>query len=277
MAGSGYKNFTTGSVLTASDVQNYLMDQSVMVFAGTASRGSAITSPSEGMVVYLSDTDKVQVYNGTSWSDVGGAGAAVLSNTPTGTYTSGGTAYAYYEFTASGTATVTTGGFADVMVVGGGGGGYQYLSNGGAGGGGGCVRWQYINVPAGAYTVTIGAGGAGGNQTHGSASRFGSLVMSGGGSAPTDNRYNAIGGGGSSAAWNRVDGNQKHHGGGQGGTLYGVNEYDGVTLAYNNVSTEYGSAVAPGVNAAGATNRGQGGGWASNAGGSGIVIIRVRT
>jgi hypothetical protein len=42
---------------------NYLMDQSVMNFAGTAARGSAIgTAVAEGMVSYLNDTDRLEVY-----------------------------------------------------------------------------------------------------------------------------------------------------------------------------------------------------------------------
>ena len=68
---SGRKVFTAGEVLQAADVNDYLMDQSVMVFAGTAARGSAIPSPSEGMVTYLSDSDSVQVYNGSAFVPVG--------------------------------------------------------------------------------------------------------------------------------------------------------------------------------------------------------------
>jgi hypothetical protein len=43
------------------------MDQSVMTFAGTAARGSAITTPVEGMVTYLNDIDALSVYNGTQF------------------------------------------------------------------------------------------------------------------------------------------------------------------------------------------------------------------
>jgi hypothetical protein len=72
MAGAGKKTFTAGEVLTASDVNTYLMEQSVMNFAGTAARASAIPTPSEGMVSYRSDTDNVEFYNGSSWLSVGG-------------------------------------------------------------------------------------------------------------------------------------------------------------------------------------------------------------
>lgn len=66
MAGSGRKIFAAGSVLSAADVQNYLQDQAVMVFAGTAARGSVVTA-SAGMVSYLTDVDQLQHYNGSNW------------------------------------------------------------------------------------------------------------------------------------------------------------------------------------------------------------------
>ena len=69
---SGFRTFTAGEVLTASNVQNYLMDQSVMTFAGSAARSSAIGTANfeEGMASYLKDTDKLEVYNGTDWVGV---------------------------------------------------------------------------------------------------------------------------------------------------------------------------------------------------------------
>lgn len=62
------KVFTAGEVLAASDVNQFLMDQSVMSFPGTAARGSAIPSPVEGMVTYLNDVNALSVYNGTEWT-----------------------------------------------------------------------------------------------------------------------------------------------------------------------------------------------------------------
>jgi hypothetical protein len=49
---------------------NYLQDQAVMNFAGTAARGSAIgTAVSEGMVSYLADSNSIEVYT-DSWKQV---------------------------------------------------------------------------------------------------------------------------------------------------------------------------------------------------------------
>lgn len=65
-AGQGFKNFSTGDVLTASDVNGYLM-QGIWVFANAAARDAAVTSPQEGNTCYLKDTDVIQVYSGSSW------------------------------------------------------------------------------------------------------------------------------------------------------------------------------------------------------------------
>lgn len=79
MAGSGRRVFQPGEVLTASNVMNYLQDQAVQVYAGTAARGSAIgTAVSEGMVSYLKDTDLVEVHNGTSWKQISATTGNVL-------------------------------------------------------------------------------------------------------------------------------------------------------------------------------------------------------
>jgi hypothetical protein len=66
MAGAGFKDFTAGEILTADDVDQYLMQQTVMVFAGTAARSSAIASPSEGMFTYMTDTNGLEYYGGTA-------------------------------------------------------------------------------------------------------------------------------------------------------------------------------------------------------------------
>ena len=67
MAGLGKTTFVAGTILTASQVNGYLMDQVVQVYAGTAARGSAIGgSTTEGMMTYLADTNSVQMATGTA-------------------------------------------------------------------------------------------------------------------------------------------------------------------------------------------------------------------
>lgn len=62
-----YKTFTAGSLATASDINTYLMNQSVMVFANSTARDAALTSPTEGMVTYQEGSDHLTVYNGSAW------------------------------------------------------------------------------------------------------------------------------------------------------------------------------------------------------------------
>jgi len=73
VAGLGYKQFSAGEILQATELQGYAVDQSVMVFASVAARSSALPSPTEGMMSYLKDTDSVQAFSGSSWQAVGGA------------------------------------------------------------------------------------------------------------------------------------------------------------------------------------------------------------
>lgn len=81
MAGAGFKDFQAGEVLTAVDVDTYLMQQTIMVFAGTAARGSAIGTPTEGMFTYLKDTDSVEYYTGSNWTPfVSGGGGGFETN-----------------------------------------------------------------------------------------------------------------------------------------------------------------------------------------------------
>ena len=67
MAGAGFKSFADGNVLLASEVQNYMMDQMIMVFADSTARDAAIVSPSEGMFAFTKSDDQLRFYNGTSW------------------------------------------------------------------------------------------------------------------------------------------------------------------------------------------------------------------
>jgi hypothetical protein len=77
-AGLGYKEFTTGDVLTAADANGYLASQVVMVFADAADRTADLTSPEEGMISYLKDTNAVEKYDGAAWVSVGAPSASGL-------------------------------------------------------------------------------------------------------------------------------------------------------------------------------------------------------
>jgi len=78
-AGLGFKTFANGDVLTANDTNGYLM-QGVWVFADSAARSAAVTSPQEGNISYLKDTNSTEYYSGSAWVAIGGgaSGGKVL-------------------------------------------------------------------------------------------------------------------------------------------------------------------------------------------------------
>jgi hypothetical protein len=83
---AGRKNFVAGEILTAADVNSFLMDQSVMVFDDSGARGSAIPSPSEGMVTYRKDLGGaagLEVFDGSAFGPVSGILQVVRSTDAT--------------------------------------------------------------------------------------------------------------------------------------------------------------------------------------------------
>jgi len=92
----GFKTFTVGEVLSAADVNGYLM-QGVLVFATTAARDAAITSPQEGQFAFTKDTNSLFYYDGAAWVASGATGD--IEGVTAGTGISGGG--------TSGTVTVT--------------------------------------------------------------------------------------------------------------------------------------------------------------------------
>ncbi len=90
-AGLGYKEFTTGDVLTAADANGYLASQVVMVFADAADRTADLTSPEEGMISYLKDTNAVEKYDGAAWVSVGGGGGGKVLQVVNAVYTTSAT------------------------------------------------------------------------------------------------------------------------------------------------------------------------------------------
>jgi hypothetical protein len=70
-----FKDFAAGDILTAADVDDFLMRQTVMVFADSAARTTALSEVlAEGMFSFLTDADLFQFYNGAAWVDVSNPG-----------------------------------------------------------------------------------------------------------------------------------------------------------------------------------------------------------
>ena len=68
-AGLGFKTFAVGEILSAANVNGYLM-QGVLVFANATARDAAITSPQEGQFAYLKDTNVTTYYTGSAWANL---------------------------------------------------------------------------------------------------------------------------------------------------------------------------------------------------------------
>ena len=107
MALSGYKEFSTGEVLTAANVNNHLM-QVIMVYADSSARDAGITSSKreEGQFVFLKDSNTLQFYDGSAFVDFIGEGD-ITGVTITTSSTSG----------LSGGAAATSGAFSSTLVI----------------------------------------------------------------------------------------------------------------------------------------------------------------
>lgn len=70
MAGGFYSPSPT-NILTSANWKAFVRDQTVNQFATSAARSSAITSPTEGMVSVLLDSDRLDFYDGSAWQLIG--------------------------------------------------------------------------------------------------------------------------------------------------------------------------------------------------------------
>lgn len=101
MAGQGIRTWTPGEVITANNIQQYLQDQTVQVYANSAARSSAVTGlVAEGMVSVLKDTDVVEYYNGSGWISL--QPSLFVAGTANQIFASNGTAGAQWVNTLTG-------------------------------------------------------------------------------------------------------------------------------------------------------------------------------
>jgi hypothetical protein len=109
-AGLGFKDFVTGEVLTAADVDGYLM-QGVWVFASAAARDAAVTSPQEGNFAYLKDTNVTTYYTGSAWANLDTTGMTnPMTTTGDTIYSSSGSTPARLGIGTSGQVLTISGG-----------------------------------------------------------------------------------------------------------------------------------------------------------------------
>ena len=211
--------------LNADGSVDWPQSGAINVYADSSARSTAIPSPSEGIVTYLMDTNKLEVYDGSAWKVVGMAEIDPIVATggdAVSEFIQGDVVYKAHRFEASGDFIVTSapGGTAlvDYLLVAGGGGGGGANYYGGAAGGGGGVLTGSVGVSAGTSAVVVGNGGAGGSGantgTNGANSTFASKT--------------AVGGGGGA---NGSVGAQGGNAGGSGGGGYGFGGNGGAGTA----------------------------------------------
>jgi len=115
---NGFKVFAVGEVLTAADVNDYLMEQSIGIFADSTARDAQITSPIEGQFCYLADSDVLQLYT-SSWNDYIGAGDISAVNTSATSGLSGGASSGAVNLViAPNSATAATVAGSDIVLIG---------------------------------------------------------------------------------------------------------------------------------------------------------------
>ena len=116
---NGFKTFAVGEVLTAADVNNYLMEQSISIFADSTARDAQITSPIEGQFCYLADTNVLQYYTGSAWAAYLDEGDISAVNTSATSGLSGGASSGAVNLViapnSATSATVATG---DIVLIG---------------------------------------------------------------------------------------------------------------------------------------------------------------
>ena len=208
----------------------------LVIAKGTTAERNAISSPQAGMIRNNTETDKVEVYNGTAWRNLVEAGNAIPPLT-----------------------------VSYLVVAGGGGGGPGYQAGGGGAGG---LTTNYsgtslsLNTST-AHAITVGAGGAGGTGLTGSGANKGSN----GGNSKFASLPDVIGGGGGASYWNLSNAFGLDGGSGGGAAYVNTSGTSTVPVAGGAATTGQGNeggSVASGTYSSPYT--GAGGGGAGSAG-----------
>lgn len=292
---NNYSNTTTYKTVLARGNNNGAIgatNANIGLWKGdTGSSTEAITS-----VTLRSETGN-NFLSGSTFTVYGIAAAPAFAAKATGgTISYGADGYIYHTFTSSGTFTPSVPLTCDYLVIAGGAGGGGWLGGGGgagglrstvqATGGGGTIETA-LSLSATGYTVTVGAGGAGGpysnpsTSTAGSNSVFSTITSLGGGAAsgyaPANGFTGGSGGGAGGANSSTTGGagttNQGYAGGNCNPSAYGAGGGGGAgAVGQTAYVSDHGGAGGNGValtQFANVTGTGSGGYYAGGGGAHG--------
>jgi hypothetical protein len=303
-ASSGVCNF----VVNSAGTERMRINSEDITMSGTGSltlpKGTTAqrpSSPVNGMIRYNTTLDATEEYRGGAWVTL----SSVLNATG-GTITDSG-GYKIHTFTSSGTFEIISGsGDIEFLVIAGGGGGsgrdvgggggaggYRCSVSGESSGGGGSAETS-LTLGKGSYTVTVGAGGAGGADggvaAQGNDSVFATITSIGGGGARSynvvqpDDAGGGSGGGGAGITYltagsgtsnqgysggDGASGSESTYGGGGGG---GAGAAGAAAGSAANVGTRNGGdGVASSITGSSVTRAGGGGGAGHRTQGNGTL------
>jgi formylglycine-generating enzyme required for sulfatase activity len=271
LSGTQLFNFTNpNQTYTASGGTDYLWSISpdFALSSGQGTNSINTTGPNSSAlgVIYCADVNscgtgpetRLNLFSvASSWPTILASGGTISSFIGDGTNGTNGVAYVVHSFTTVGTSAFVP--FVPIsnveyLVIGGGGGG----GNGRAGGGGaGGYLTSSINVQAISYTVTVGAGGASGQN--GSQSIFGNITASGGGKGGGNQVNGSSGGSGGGGGGNWQVGAGMSGGTGTAGQGNNGGNGSGVTGAWTSAGGGGGGAGGAGSNAPSSEAGGNGG------------------
>lgn len=87
-----FKTWSIGDVLTASDMNTYVGQQTVAIYGSSAVRATGIPSPINGQVAYLTDKDHIEHWDGTTWQALPSAVYAFSATGPSTAVAAGSSA-----------------------------------------------------------------------------------------------------------------------------------------------------------------------------------------
>jgi hypothetical protein len=67
---AGFKTFFDSNILTATEVNGFMMQQQISVFDTQASRDALITSPVHGQFAYVKDLKTFLFFDSVSWKEL---------------------------------------------------------------------------------------------------------------------------------------------------------------------------------------------------------------